>query len=67
MLQFDFIFIYATVYHSSIKATKTLYESIEAASRGSGVSTTQIRRLAENECINNTFEFYIEGMNNFNI
>lgn len=50
-----------------ITNTKTLYESIEAASRGSGVSTTQIRRLAENECINNTFEFYIEGINNFNI
>ena len=47
--------------------TKTLYESIEAASRGSGVSTTQIRRLAENECFNKTFEFYIEGINNFNI
>ena len=52
---------------TEITNTKTLYESIEAASRGSGVSTTQIRRLAENECINNTFEFYIEGMNNFNI
>ena len=42
--------------------TKTVYESIEAASRGSGVSTSQIRRIASGECINQKYDFYIEGM-----
>lgn len=43
--------------------TQTLYKSIEAASRGSGVSTTQIRRIANNECVNGKYEFKIEGIN----
>lgn len=41
----------------------TVYESIESASRGTGVSVTQIRRIANNECNNNNFYFVIEGIN----
>lgn len=50
-----------------ITNVKTLYESIEATSRGTGVSTTQIRRIANNECVNERYEFKIEGNDNFNI
>lgn len=50
-----------------ITNVKTLYESIEAMSRGTGVSTTQIRRIADNECVNEKYEFKIEGNDNFNI
>lgn len=42
----------------------TVYESIEAASRGTNVSCTQIRRIAKNECENKNFYFLIEGINN---
>ena len=51
------------------KATnaKTLYESIESTSRGTGVSTTQIRRIADGECINKQYDFKVEGINNFYI
>lgn len=41
----------------------TVYESIESASRGTGVSVTQIRRIANNECNNKNFYFIIEGIN----
>ena len=41
----------------------TVYESIESASRGTGVSVTQIRRIANNECNNKNFYFVIEGIN----
>ena len=41
----------------------TVYESIESASRGTGVSCTQIRRIAEKECINLKYDFKIEGIN----
>lgn len=39
---------------------KTIYESIEAASRGTGISGTQIRRIAAGECINEKYNFIIE-------
>jgi hypothetical protein len=42
----------------------TVYESIEAASRGTNVSCTQIRRIAKNESENKNFYFLIEGINN---
>lgn len=42
---------------------QTVYESIESASRGTGVSCTQIRRIAEKECINLKYDFKIEGIN----
>lgn len=44
---------------------KIFYESIEAASRGSGISSTQIRRIAKKECVNSNFMFFIDGINNF--
>lgn len=37
-----------------------VYDSIMAASRGSGVSETQIRRIADGECINKVYNFVIE-------
>lgn len=40
-----------------------VYESIESASRGTGVSVTQIRRIANNECNNKNYYFIIEGIN----
>lgn len=43
--------------------TKTVYESIESASRGTNVSTTQIRRIANRECENKKYYFIIEGIN----
>lgn len=39
------------------------YESIEVASRMTGVSCTQIRRIAKNECINKRFAFVIPSLN----
>lgn len=42
--------------------TKTVYESIEAASRDTGVSASQIRRIASGECVNHKYDFIIEGM-----
>lgn len=42
---------------------RVVYDSIEAASRGSGVSCTQIRRIAINECINKYYYFIVEGIN----
>lgn len=41
----------------------TVYESIEAASRGTDISVTQIRRIANQECINEKYNFIIEGIN----
>lgn len=43
--------------------TKTVYESIDATSRGTGVSSTQIRRIANKECQNSKWYFVIEGVN----
>lgn len=43
--------------------TETVYESIDAASRGTSVSSTQIRRIANKECQNNKWYFVIEGAN----
>ena len=39
---------------------KTIYNSIEAAARGTGVSATQIRRIAAGECVNDKYHFIIE-------
>lgn len=41
----------------------TIYESIEVASRGTNISVTQIRRIANNECVNKDYYFIIEGIN----
>lgn len=43
----------------------TVYVSIESASRGTGISVTQIRRIANNECENKKFNFIIEGINDW--
>ena len=43
--------------------THKVYETIEAASRGTDVSTTQIRRIANGECNNEKYYFIIEGIN----
>lgn len=39
--------------------TETLYESIAQASRCTKISETQIRRIGNGECINNTYDFKI--------
>lgn len=41
---------------------KTVYKSIEAASRGTHISTTQIRRIADKECINEKYDFEIDKL-----
>lgn len=42
------------------------YESIEEASRNTGVSCTQIRRISNKECINKTYIFEIPSLINEN-
>lgn len=42
------------------KNFKTIYDSIEAAARDTGVSATQIRRIASGECVNDKYYFIIE-------
>ena len=39
--------------------TETLYESIAQASRNTKISETQIRRIGNGECINDTYDFKI--------
>lgn len=41
--------------------SKTVYESVIAASRGTGISETQIRRIANGECNNKKYSFIIEN------
>lgn len=48
---------------NKIEGTEEHYKSIEAASRGTNISVTQIRRIANNECKNERFSFVIEGIN----
>ena len=52
-----------TIAINKINNTKTTYESIEAASRNTGVSGTQIRRIAAGECNNKNYHFIIECVN----
>lgn len=42
---------------------RTIYKSIESASRGTNISCTQIRRISTKECININYDFEIEGLN----
>ena len=42
---------------------KNTYKSIEETSRITGVSCTQIRRIAEGVCINENYDFIVEGLN----
>lgn len=49
-----------TIAINKIENTKIIYNSIEAASRGTGVSGTQIRRIAAGECNNKIYNFIIE-------
>lgn len=42
---------------------RTIWESIAAASRASGLSETQIRRIAAGECVNDKYDFIIEPLN----
>ena len=49
-----------TIAIDKINNIKTIYESIESASRSTGVSGTQIRRIAAGECNNKKYNFIIE-------
>ena len=47
--------------------SQNTYESIQKANRMTGVSCTQIRRIAEGICVNEIYDFIVEGLNNKNI
>ena len=38
-------------------------DSVAHTSRKTGISETQIRRIASGECVNKRFDFYIRGIN----
>ncbi len=52
-----------TIAINKFENSRTVYNSIEAASRGTGVSGTQIRRIAAEECVNEKYNFIIEAVN----
>ena len=43
--------------------SKNTYASITQASKATGISCTQIRRIAEYECTNENYIFIVEGLN----
>lgn len=43
--------------------SKNTYSSITQASKATGISCTQIRRIAEYECTNENYIFIVEGLN----
>ena len=47
--------------------SQNTYESIQEANRMTGVSCTQIRRIAEGICVNEIYDFIVEGLNDKNI